>query len=47
MILGSPEHFTAIGFEPAAVKPEEAAAIMNRTAETWNPVGKELGIKFD
>jgi len=45
--LRSPEHFTAIGFEPAALKPEQATAIMNRTAETWNPVVKELGIKFD
>ena len=41
------DRFAEIGFEPVAMTPQEAAEIMTRTAENWNPVITRLGIKFD
>jgi tripartite-type tricarboxylate transporter receptor subunit TctC len=39
--------FANIGYDPTAISPEQAAAIMRRTAEAWAPLIKRLNIKLD
>ena len=49
-IVGDPalkERFANIGFDPTAISPERAAAIMRRTGEAWAPLIKRLNIKLD
>jgi tripartite-type tricarboxylate transporter receptor subunit TctC len=41
------ERFANIGYDPTAITPEQAAAIMRRTGEAWAPVIKRLNIKLD
>jgi tripartite-type tricarboxylate transporter receptor subunit TctC len=41
------ERFANIGYDPTAISPEQAAAIMGRTAEAWAPLIKRLNIKLD
>jgi tripartite-type tricarboxylate transporter receptor subunit TctC len=41
------ERFANIGYDPTAISPEEAAAIMHRTGEAWAPLIKRLNIKLD
>jgi tripartite-type tricarboxylate transporter receptor subunit TctC len=41
------ERFATIGFDPTAISPERAAAIMRKTGEDWAPVIKRLNIKLD
>ena len=41
------ERFANIGYDPTAIGPEQAAAIMRRTAEAWAPLIKRLNIKLD
>jgi tripartite-type tricarboxylate transporter receptor subunit TctC len=41
------ERFANIGYDPTAISPEQAAAIMRRTAEAWAPLIKRLNIKLD
>jgi tripartite-type tricarboxylate transporter receptor subunit TctC len=49
-IVGDPalkERFANIGFDPSALSPERAAAIMRKTGEDWAPLIKRLNIKLD
>ena len=49
-IVGDPalkERFANIGFDPSAISPEQAAAIMRKTGEDWAPLIKRLNIKLD
>jgi tripartite-type tricarboxylate transporter receptor subunit TctC len=49
-IVGDPalkQRFANIGFDPTAISPEQAAAIMRRTGEAWAPVIRRLNIKLD
>ena len=49
-IVGDPalkQRFADIGFDPTATTPEEAAAIMRKTADDWAPVIKRLNIRLD
>jgi tripartite-type tricarboxylate transporter receptor subunit TctC len=41
------QRFADIGFDPTATTPEEAAAIMRKTADDWAPVIKRLNIRLD
>jgi hypothetical protein len=41
------QRFANIGFDPTAISPEQAAAIMRRTGEAWAPVIRRLNIKLD
>lgn len=41
------DRFAEIGFEPISMTPHEAADLMQRSAESWNPVIERLGIRFD
>lgn len=41
------ERFANIGYDPTAISPEQAAAIMRRTGEAWAPPVKRLKIKLD
>jgi len=41
------DRFANIGFDPTAISPERAAAIMRKTGEDWAPVIKRLNIKLD
>ena len=41
------ERFANIGYDPSAISPEQAAAIMRRTGEAWAPLIKRLNIKLD
>ena len=41
------DRFANIGFDPTAISPEKAAAIMRKTGEDWAPVIKRLNIKLD
>jgi tripartite-type tricarboxylate transporter receptor subunit TctC len=41
------ERFVNIGYDPTAISPDEAAAIMRRTGEAWGPLIKRLNIKLD
>ena len=41
------ERFANIGYDPTAISPEQAAAIMRRTGEAWAPLIKRLNIKLD
>ena len=41
------ERFANIGYDPTPISPEQAAAIMRRTAEAWAPLIKRLNIKLD
>jgi tripartite-type tricarboxylate transporter receptor subunit TctC len=44
---GLKERFASIGYDPTAISPEQAAAIMRRTGEAWAPLIKRLNIKLD
>jgi tripartite-type tricarboxylate transporter receptor subunit TctC len=44
---GLKQRFAEIGFDPTAISPEQAAAIMRKTAEDWAPLIKRLNIKLD
>jgi tripartite-type tricarboxylate transporter receptor subunit TctC len=44
---GLKQRFTDIGFDPTALTPAQAAAIMRRTGEDWAPLIKRLNIKLD
>ena len=49
-IVGDPalkERFANVGFDPSAISPEQAAAIMRKTGEEWAPLIKRLNIKLD
>jgi tripartite-type tricarboxylate transporter receptor subunit TctC len=49
-IVGDPalrQRFADIGFDPAAISPETATAIMRRTADDWAPVIRRLNIRLD
>jgi tripartite-type tricarboxylate transporter receptor subunit TctC len=49
-IVGDPalkQRFARIGYDPTALAPEAAAAIMRKTGEVWAPVIKRLNIKLD
>ena len=49
-IVGDPalkERFANVGFDPSAISPEQAAAIMRKTGEDWAPLIKRLNIKLD
>jgi tripartite-type tricarboxylate transporter receptor subunit TctC len=49
-IVGDPalkDRFAKIAFEPTPTTPEQTAAILRLTAETWGPVIKRLDIKLD
>jgi tripartite-type tricarboxylate transporter receptor subunit TctC len=41
------ERFANIGYDPTAISPEQAAAIMRTTGEAWAPLIKRLNIKLD
>jgi tripartite-type tricarboxylate transporter receptor subunit TctC len=41
------ERFANIGYDPTAISPEQAAAIMRKTGEAWAPLIKRLNIKLD
>ena len=41
------ERFANIGYDPTAISPDRAAAIMRGTGEAWAPVIKRLNIKLD
>jgi tripartite-type tricarboxylate transporter receptor subunit TctC len=41
------QRFADIGFDPTATTPDQAAAIMRRTADDWAPVIKRLNIRLD
>jgi tripartite-type tricarboxylate transporter receptor subunit TctC len=41
------ERFANIGFDPTAISPEQAGAIMRLTGEAWAPLIKRLNIKLD
>jgi tripartite-type tricarboxylate transporter receptor subunit TctC len=49
-VVGDPalkQRFANIGFDPTAITPDKAAAIMRKTGEDWAPVIKRLNIKLD
>jgi tripartite-type tricarboxylate transporter receptor subunit TctC len=49
-IVGDPalkERFANVGFDPSAISPEQAAAIMRKTGEDWAALIKRLNIKLD
>jgi tripartite-type tricarboxylate transporter receptor subunit TctC len=49
-IVGDPalkQRFALIGYDPTALAPDAAAAIMRKTGEVWAPVIKRLNIKLD
>ena len=49
-IVGDPalkQRFGNIGYDPTALTPDAAAAIMRKTGEDWAPVIKRLNIKLD
>jgi tripartite-type tricarboxylate transporter receptor subunit TctC len=49
-IVGDPalkQRFAHIGYDPTALAPDAAAAIMRKTGEVWAPVIKRLNIKLD
>jgi tripartite-type tricarboxylate transporter receptor subunit TctC len=49
-IVGDPalrQRFADIGFDPTAITPETAAAIMRKTADDWAPVIRRLNIRLD
>ena len=49
-IVGDPalkQRFGNIGYDPTALTPDAAAAIMRKTGEVWAPVIKRLNIKLD
>jgi tripartite-type tricarboxylate transporter receptor subunit TctC len=49
-IVGDPalkQRFAHIGYDPTALAPGAAAAIMRKTGEVWAPVIKRLNIKLD
>jgi tripartite-type tricarboxylate transporter receptor subunit TctC len=49
-IVGDPalkQRFADIGFDPTAITPDQAAAIMRKTADDWAPVIKRLNIRLD
>jgi tripartite-type tricarboxylate transporter receptor subunit TctC len=49
-IVGDPalkQRFAYIGYDPTALAPDAAAAIMRKTGEVWAPVIKRLNIKLD
>ena len=49
-IVGDPalrQRFADIGFDPTAITPETAAAIMRKTADDWGPVIRRLNIRLD
>ncbi len=49
-IVGDPalkQRFAHIGYDPTALAPDVAAAIMRKTGEVWAPVIKRLNIKLD
>jgi tripartite-type tricarboxylate transporter receptor subunit TctC len=39
--------FADIGFDPTAISPREAAAIMRKTGEDWSPLIRRLAIRLD
>jgi tripartite-type tricarboxylate transporter receptor subunit TctC len=41
------QRFADIGFDPTASTPDQAAAIMRKTADDWAPVIKRLNIRLD
>jgi tripartite-type tricarboxylate transporter receptor subunit TctC len=41
------DRFANIGFDPTAISPERAMAIMRKTGEDWAPIIKRLNIKLD
>jgi len=41
------QRFADIGFDPTAISPETAAAIMRKTADDWAPVIRRLNIRLD
>jgi hypothetical protein len=41
------QRFGNVGFDPTAITPDQAAAVMRRTGETWAPVITRLNIKLD
>jgi tripartite-type tricarboxylate transporter receptor subunit TctC len=41
------QRFADIGFDPTATTPDQAAAIMRRTADDWAPVINRLNIRLD
>src|SRR4051812_29388423 len=49
-IVGDPAlkaRFASIGYDPTALSPDAAAAIMRKTGEAWAPLIKRLNIKLD
>jgi tripartite-type tricarboxylate transporter receptor subunit TctC len=49
-IVGDPalkQRFAHIGYDPTALAPDAAAAIMRKTGEVWAPVIKRLNINLD
>jgi tripartite-type tricarboxylate transporter receptor subunit TctC len=49
-IVGDPalkQRFANIGYDPTALAPDAAAAILRKTGEVWAPVIKRLNIKLD
>ena len=49
-IVGDPAlkaRFASIGYDPTALTPDAAAAIMRKTGEAWAPLIKRLNIKLD
>ena len=49
-IVGDPAlkaRFASIGYDPTALTPDAAAAIMRNTGEAWAPLIKRLNIKLD
>lgn len=49
-IIGDPAlkaRFASIGYDPTALTPDAAAAIMRKTGEVWAPLIKRLNIKLD
>jgi tripartite-type tricarboxylate transporter receptor subunit TctC len=49
-IVGDPAlkaRFASIGYDPTALAPDAAAAIMRKTGEAWAPLIKRLNIKLD
>jgi len=49
-IVGDPAlkaRFASIGYDPTALTPDAAAAIMRKTGEVWAPLIKRLNIKLD
>jgi tripartite-type tricarboxylate transporter receptor subunit TctC len=49
-IVGDPalkQRFGNIGYDPTALTPDAAAAVMRKTGEVWAPVIKRLNIKLD